>query len=131
MSFFEHTTDTALDRWTSNGHDYALGLDSDAPCPAGDIGSSRNAARRVGEEWDGDTSVVDHPQAVTETYSYGDGEFEAVAISDRGEAHMVVRCFAHWAEGDVYAAERDGEYLGDIYTADGVSPDRAYIEQSF
>ena len=131
MSIFTHVSDSATDRWESGGHEYAVGPDPDPICPAGDFRSGKNAARRVGNSpYYGDSTVPEAPGAVRATTTYGDSQFEAWAY-DQDEANDLVTMFAHWAEGDVYAIERDGYTVHGYYTDDGLPPSQSQAEQAF
>jgi hypothetical protein len=82
-------------------------VDCSTSTAPGDWGAGNNAARRVGQEWQGNTSIVDDPNAVTVTTHYKGDTLEAVAIGDSSlnaeeEATLVIAPYAHWAEGDVY-----------------------------
>lgn len=135
MAFIE-STDRSLDRWEHEGHEYAIAVDQDPLCPAGDWGTGNNAARRVGQDWRGNTSVVDSPGAVVATTHYSGGTFEAIATGDSSlsaeeEATLVVDAYAHWAEGDVYMIARDEHIVGGYYTADGLQPSREEVQNAF
>lgn len=136
MSIFTNTTDDALDRWSAGGYNYAIGVDREPSCPAGDVGSGRNAARRVGGLWFGDQQVVDAPAAVTATVDYRGHQFEVRALGDSSisaqeDAGLLISMFPKWAEGDVYAIERDNDVVYGFYTTDGAQPTRAEAEQAF
>lgn len=136
VSIFTNTTDDALDRWSADGYDYAIGVDREPSCPAGDVGSGRNAARRVGKDWFGDLQVVDDPSAATATTTYHGYEFEVRALGDSSlsaedDAALLISMFPQWAEGDVYAIERGSDVVYGFYTADGAQPTRAEAQQAF
>lgn len=129
MSIFFNSSDDAIERWESGGQEWAIGVDTDPSCPAGDFYSCRNAARRQGESWRGDHSVLSDPKVVIATYDYNGSRFEGAA-ADREEAEDIAQRYAQWAEGDVYAIERGTESVGGYYTSDGLPPSRAEAENA-
>lgn len=135
---FVSSSDSALDRWENNGYEYAVGVDTDPACPAGDWVTGYNAARRGNADgsWFGNTEIVnvqDDAAICRGSADYNGYTFEALARTQE-EADMIAVAFAHWAEGDVYAVERDSatggsDSIGGIYTADGVAPSREEVEK--
>ncbi|WP_336794423.1 hypothetical protein [Gordonia malaquae] len=130
MSIFFNSSDTAIERWESGGKEWAIGVDPEPSCPAGDFYSCRNAARRKGDSWSGDQSVLSDPNVVIAEYEYNGSRFEGAATS-RQEAENIAKLYAQWAEGDVYAIERGSESVGGHFTSDGLPPSRAEAEAAF
>lgn len=131
---FTHTSDQALQRWDTPEGQYAVAVDRDSLCPAGQMATGRNCARRVvtsSPDWSGDTSVLDGPHVIATT-SYNGYSFEAAA-ADMQEAEMIASVYAQWAEGDVFAVGFEGvdgteDTLYGVYTADGTQPDLDFVK---
>jgi hypothetical protein len=134
---FTHTQDQAIERWETPEGEYAVAYDDSPTCPAGDLYSGHNCARRDSESnyWLGDTSVLHGPYE-TASMAYGGSSFTAAA-STKEEAEFVVTLFAHWAEGHVYVVgfeSTDGDaadYIHGVYTETGFSPDLAEVKSYF
>lgn len=133
---FTRIIDSAVARWQESEGTYAVAVDDSAQCPAGDWGTGRNCARRTGGGWHGYTSVLDVPH-VEFQHQYNGHTFTAAAgNTSRGEAEMIARAFAHWAEGDVYLVgfePRDGgaeRYVSGVYTQDGTPPTLAEVKET-
>jgi hypothetical protein len=134
---FTHTEDRAIERWETPEGEYAVAYDDSPTCPAGDVYSGHNCARRDtdGNHWLGDTSVP-HGAYETASTTYGGSSFTAVAVT-REEAEFVVALFARWAEGHVYAVGFEpanggaADYIHGVYTEAGFAPDLGEVKSYF